>query len=480
MLNDWYLLSVPQKFITARSHIYKATKQMRKFPLGQDRFTRQYWNLPAVGGILVEGVETAYNEYLDKLLDRIGWQQQRGGGRARKMVRGEYVVAATDNHSLGKELTPFGDREGSASVITSSHEPSPATPFRPTPQSTDQEMDMDVASSSNQPAYDSPEKSSQHHLALVEDTPTKDQLTTPNYFPMQKSNEQLATTSRVAQPHTNSETLDDAVQPHSETSLHLHPSSTLTATSSSTSSSSNTAVTAMDQTMASSSSSSNNKSTPSLISQPTEHNWFSILPRKPCEILHYLQADGTALLNSQQQALMVAPQYVMATAGGGYAYVTPGGAVIGQPLVQQVQVGYTLVGNTLVPQTQYIVGQNPLAVGGQQYMTVANGQVALANTGTAVQYVTIGGNQYAILQTPSQQVVEKEEEEEGTSGGGNAVSSAETVEEEEVKEEASQVETPAAPVESAQASPSRAEHSQSVAPEDTTSAAGTSGEQTVQ
>ena len=32
---------------------------MRKFPLGQDRYARQYWVLPSLGGVLVEGVETS-------------------------------------------------------------------------------------------------------------------------------------------------------------------------------------------------------------------------------------------------------------------------------------------------------------------------------------------------------------------------------------------------------------------------------------
>ncbi len=36
-----------------------ASRQMRKFPLGQDRYARQYWVLPSLGGILVEGVETS-------------------------------------------------------------------------------------------------------------------------------------------------------------------------------------------------------------------------------------------------------------------------------------------------------------------------------------------------------------------------------------------------------------------------------------
>ena len=32
---------------------------MRKFPLGQDRYARQYWVLPSLGGVLIEGVETS-------------------------------------------------------------------------------------------------------------------------------------------------------------------------------------------------------------------------------------------------------------------------------------------------------------------------------------------------------------------------------------------------------------------------------------
>ena len=175
---------------------------------------------------------------------------------------------------------------------------------------------------------------------------------------------------------------------------------------------------------------------------------------------------------------------------------------MGQPLVQQVQVGYTLVGNTLVPQTQYVVGQNALNLGGQQFMSVGNGQLALANAGQSVQalanagqsvqvltdagqsvqatlanagqsvqaianagqtlakfdvgqsvqalasagqsiqYVTIGGNQYAVVQPSGQQV------EEGTSASTNVIASTDR-EEDGVAAATSQMEvTPAAAVES--------------------------------
>ena len=136
-------------------------------------------------------------------------------------------------------------------------------------------------------------------------------------------------------------------------------------------------------------------SRPAVSSSPTEAAnslpWFSLTPRKPCEMLHMVQANGVS----------GGPQYVMQ---GGYAYMTPEGAVISQPMIQQVQMAYAVVGNTLVPQAQYVV-QNPSTMtggSGQQFIALGNGQIAAiqaAPTGNnTVQYVTVGGNQYAVIQ----------------------------------------------------------------------------------
>ena len=135
--------------------------------------------------------------------------------------------------------------------------------------------------------------------------------------------------------------------------------------------------------------------------------WFSLLPRKQCEVLHYLQLDP-----GQQQGVMMAPQFL---GGSGYAYISPGNAVLGQPVVQQVQMGYALMGNNLVqvPQTQYVMaGQTGSTVGaGNQLISLGNGQYALAPAAASggVQYVSINGNQYAIMQAPDQQEVKPDE-----------------------------------------------------------------------
>ena len=42
------MLSLPQKLQYIRSCIHRLSVQMRQFPLGQDRYARQYWNLPEV------------------------------------------------------------------------------------------------------------------------------------------------------------------------------------------------------------------------------------------------------------------------------------------------------------------------------------------------------------------------------------------------------------------------------------------------
>ena len=50
------------KFI--RTRIYTSSLLMRKFSLGQDRYARQYWVLPSVGGVIIEGVETSLDRTL--------------------------------------------------------------------------------------------------------------------------------------------------------------------------------------------------------------------------------------------------------------------------------------------------------------------------------------------------------------------------------------------------------------------------------
>ena len=58
------LKDLKNKLKFVRTRIYSFTRLMRKFSLGQDRFARQYWVLPSVGGVIVEGVETSLDRTL--------------------------------------------------------------------------------------------------------------------------------------------------------------------------------------------------------------------------------------------------------------------------------------------------------------------------------------------------------------------------------------------------------------------------------
>ena len=58
------LKALKKKFISVRKRIHSCSRLMRKFPLGQDRYARQYWVLPSVGGVIVEGVETSLDTNL--------------------------------------------------------------------------------------------------------------------------------------------------------------------------------------------------------------------------------------------------------------------------------------------------------------------------------------------------------------------------------------------------------------------------------
>eukprot|EP00731_Ephydatia_muelleri_P014050 Em0007g1360a len=53
-----------KKQTIVRAQIHRHMKKIRKFPLGQDRYARQYWLLPHLGCILVEGTETGLGQHL--------------------------------------------------------------------------------------------------------------------------------------------------------------------------------------------------------------------------------------------------------------------------------------------------------------------------------------------------------------------------------------------------------------------------------
>lgn len=61
------LKALKKKFVHVRKLIHLSSHRMRQFPLGQDRYARQYWALPSVGGIIVEGVETSLDKNLQVL-----------------------------------------------------------------------------------------------------------------------------------------------------------------------------------------------------------------------------------------------------------------------------------------------------------------------------------------------------------------------------------------------------------------------------
>ena len=165
--------------------------------------------------------------------------------------------------------------------------------------------------------------------------------------------------------------------------------------------------------------------------------WFSLLPRQPCEVtpVPFTNTDSsstavaaTAQVVASQQVSPTQHQYIMAApmAAAQYAYVTPSGHVISQPMVQQFGLGYTLVGvpqvgvpqvgvpqvgvpqvgvpqvgvpqvgvpqvgvpQVGVPQAQY-VAVNP----SQQVQYVVAGQQGMSCVAVAgQQYIALGGNQ---------------------------------------------------------------------------------------
>ena len=116
--------------------------------------------------------------------------------------------------------------------------------------------------------------------------------------------------------------------------------------------------------------------------------WFSLTPRAPCETKPTVTVaavqNGIGGPGSQYQLVATTPggqqilapqQQILQSPGGAMQYyLTPSGAlaVAPAPPAQQVQMGYALVGNTLVPQ-QYLTAAAPqqqyiVTQGGIQYM----------------------------------------------------------------------------------------------------------------
>ena len=157
--------------------------------------------------------------------------------------------------------------------------------------------------------------------------------------------------------------------------------------------------------------------------------WFSLLPRQPCEVrpVAFTNTDSsssttvaaTAHVVANQQVSPTQHQYIMAApmAAAQYAYVTPSGHVIGQPMVQQFGLGYTLVGvpQVGVPQVgvsqvgvpQVGVPQVGVPQVGVPQVGVPQAQYVAVNPSQQVQYVVagqqglscvaVGGQQYIAL-----------------------------------------------------------------------------------
>lgn len=370
-----------------------------------------------MGGIIVEGVETSHNSYLDILLPRLA---QEEAPRSRK------IAAEVSSTSLSPSASNSDSR--ATSEVPWSAQPSPYTASSGAWPNTSPMKSLEEESDSSTPTkdsltsrsatptsshatyqppsqYDSPEKSvtmvtsqplSSHPLQIQH---IANEGGTPMNISEQASDGEVDTSQSIPLLKTPPPTSNDMTSDkHYNTATTSTDSSTITTDVSPPQLV--PAGTAMEGTVAPPplSQSSHTHSHPVVSSSPSTQAsaspWFSLTPRKPCEMLHMVQASG-AVPGGQQQYMMQ----------GGYAYMTPEGAVISQPMLQQMQMTYAVMGNTLVPQTQYIV-QNPSSVVGgasgssQQFIALGNGQIAAiqAPTGSnAIQYITMGGNQYAVI-----------------------------------------------------------------------------------
>ena len=143
--------------------------------------------------------------------------------------------------------------------------------------------------------------------------------------------------------------------------------------------------------------------------------WFSLTPRSPCETKPSV-AMATALPNGIPEGQF---QLVSTTTGGQLGggmmqyYLTPSGAVAAAP----AQVGYALVGNTLVPQ-QFLAGQQQLLIsqGGVQYVVGGGAGGLMGLGGMAMVQGAEGG---AVLQAVGGEGVSLVMSEKVTGAGEN-------------------------------------------------------------
>ena len=363
---------------------------MRVFPLGQDRFSRQYWSLPKMGGILVEGIETSTFDELENYISEVTQKREleiRDRVPYQNKLKEHPVSENVKNLAPNKQALDVPLNMTHSSLITKQ-------PYTRSDPSSAQQSDSEIGS----------------RTLVGVDTPTPEY--TPNPSPPLSN-------SLIESVHCSPEKSfksDQPVNHHLEKHQLPNRNTDIILTNEGTTSHSTEHQTPMKSQVSDSENLHIQMGSPkSQIELPDSNTelhadslpWFSLLPRKQCEVLHYLQLDPSQpqQLQQQQQGMMIAPQFL---GGSGYAYVAPGGAVLGQPLVQQVQMGYALVGNSLVqvPQTQYVMASGQ-GSGSNQLISLGNGQYALASTAgsSSVQYVSINGNQYAIMQAPDQQEV---------------------------------------------------------------------------
>ena len=421
-----------------RGRIGMLTRQMRKFPLGQDRYTRQYWNLPEMGGVLIEGQETSSFEYLEELLPRLEAEERE---RNREAMEG---VAVSPPHSC---LTTESHGNTSDVPLSTQSSPRPGGAwFTDSPAKYSDETDVDVMMTPTKVGTPLKAATPTRYPTIYEET-SSDQSSIPPSSPLkeaepvpEKTTQHPLEISAKHDGHVQEQVAMETNPPPSSLSSITETVVNPVTTPPPLSNSSPSIVTTFSSHKATPShtpvkSATPSSHTPVKSATPSSHTpvksatppktatsslaqaapWFSLLPRKPCELLHYINGGGGDLTGSASLLNGGGGGANQLVIPGGYtAYMTQDGTTVlattGQQMMQQVQMGYAVMGNTLVPQTQYIIqsgGTTPgAAVGGHQYVSLPNGQIAALATGadpsnTNIQYTSIGGNQYAIIQQPA-------------------------------------------------------------------------------
>ena len=467
--------SLPQKQQYVRAQIHASSRLMRKFPLGQDRFARQYWALPNLGSIIVEGVETSL--YGDTQVPVEGSEvvakERRmdtghsGGPGVQKVSKHvpthlqngdpaspECSFAAVSPANSSERVEGEGDEPkegvwgGSGANVSVQEGRKLLSPDVPPTDISRGQNDTSTTNtcgkqssmgrktctweSDRQTGMEWNQSNLQHKLPfentnfLAPGSDAERTTTTPEMDSngrtssisgvMDTSVAELEDSNTLADneerslpqsltPTTASQTVDKCEEENC-------PEMNLPDCASSVDQESPHMITAPQSTEASpryeldaantqlpTGSQENAQMLSTQCDSPgaapdnsKQHKWFSILPRQPCEAT----PTALAVVDSNPVAQVAASQHVSPTqqyvmtapmAAAQYAYVTPSGQVIAQPMIQQVGVGYSLVGNALVPQAQY-VAVNP----SQQVQYVMAGQQGMSYIMGGQQYVTLGGN----------------------------------------------------------------------------------------